>query len=104
MGTLGMKYYLEHRDGLCGHSNYEDIEAMDEMIPYDLIHKLLKDIRRLQALAIKTRDEVNALSPDGDAYGMTAENVFDGDYYDHPALERYIELFEGDALIPWEFW
>ena len=33
---------------------------------------------------------------------LTAENVFSGIYDDHPALDRYIKLFEGDALIPWE--
>jgi len=102
MSALEIKYYLENRDWLCEHSNYEDIEAMDEMIPYDLIHELLKDIRRLQTLVMETRDEVNALSPIGKVYDMTAENVFSGIYDDHPALDRYIKLFEGDALIPWE--
>jgi len=102
MSAFEMRYYLENRDWLCEHSNYVDIEAMDEMIPYDLIHELLKDIRRLQTLVMETRNEVNALSPIGKVYDMTAENVFSGNYDDHPALDRYIKLFEGDALIPWE--
>jgi len=103
MSVLEMKYYLENRNWFCEHSNYEDIEAMDEMIPYDLIHELFKDIRRLEALVMETRDEVNALSLDRKAYVMTAENVSNGIYYDHPAIERYIQIFESDALIPWEF-
>ena len=103
MSAYEMKYYLENRDWLCEHSNYEDIEAMDEMIPYDLIHELLKDIRRLQALVMETRDEVNALSPTCIVYDITSENIFNGVYNDHPALDRYIKLFEVDALIPWEF-
>ena len=98
-----MRYYLENRDWLCEHCLYDEIEAMDEMIPYDLIHELLKDIRRLQALVMETRDGVNALSPGREVYDVTAENVFDGVYYDHPAIDRYIELFESDALRPWEF-
>jgi len=97
-----MKYYLENRDWLCEHTTNDEIEAMDEKIPYDLIHELLQDIRRLTALVIETRDEVNALSRDGDAYDITAENVFDGSYYDHPAIDRYIEIFEGEAIRPWE--
>ena len=103
MSTMEMRYYLENRDWLCEHSIHDDIEAMDEMIPYGLIHELLKDIRRLQALVMKTRDEVNALSPGGDAYDIIAENVFDGAYYDHPALDRYIKLFGGNVLLPWEY-
>jgi len=103
MSILEMKYYLENRDWLYEHSNYEDIEEMDEIIPYDLIHELLKDIRRLTALVMETRDEVNALSSGCMAYEVTAENVFNGLYYDHPAIDRYIQVFKNDALIPWEF-
>jgi len=103
MSILETKYYQENRDWLCEHSTYEEIEAMDEMVPYDLIHELLKDIKRLTTLVMETRDEVNALSQDRKVYDVTAENVFDGTYYDHPATERYIQLFKSDALIPWEF-
>ena len=102
MSILEIKYYLENRDWLCEQCSYEDIEAMDEMIPYDLIHDLLKDIKRLTALVMETRDEVNVLSPSCKAYDVIAENVFDGTYYDHPAIERYIQIFKDDALIPWE--
>ena len=103
MSTSEMKYYLENRDWLCEHCLCEEIEAMDEIAPYDLIHELLKDVRRLTALVMETRDEVNALSPTRKAYDVTAENMSDGSYYDHPALERYIQLFEDKALVPWEF-
>jgi len=102
MSTLEMKYYLDNRDWLCEHITCDEIEAMDEMVPYDLVHELLKEIRRLTTMVMETRDEVNALSPGREVYDMTAENVFNGIYFDHPALERYIELFEGDALVPWE--
>ncbi|MCL1981699.1 MAG: hypothetical protein FWG53_01230 [Clostridiales bacterium] len=102
MSAYEMKCYLENRDWLCEHSNYEDIEAMDEMIPYDLVHELLKEIRRLTEMVMEARAEVNALSLGGEVYDFLAENVSGGIYFDHPALERYIELFEGDALIPWE--
>lgn len=103
MSTMEMKYYLENRDWLCEHYLYEEIEAMDEMIPYDLIHELLKDIRRLVALALETRNEVNALSPGREIYDVPVENLLDGIYYDHPALDRYIQLFKDEALVPWEF-
>jgi hypothetical protein len=100
---MEMRYYLENRDWLIEHSNYDDIEAADEIVPYDLIHELLGDIDRLTTMVMKTRGEVNALSTDGDVYGPTAENVFNGIYHDHPALGRYLEIFGDEALKPWEF-
>jgi hypothetical protein len=103
MSAIQMRHYLQNRGWLIEHSNCDDIEAADEMVAYGLIHELLGDIKRLAAMAMETRDEVNALSGDGDVYGMTAENVLDGMYCDHPALDRYVEMFGSEAPKPWEF-
>jgi len=83
---------------------YDDdsLDAMEEMIPYELIHALLADIRRLENIVIFTREEVNRLSSGVLAYDMTAGNVSDGTYYDFPAMKRYMELFGDAAIIPWE--
>ena len=84
------------------HYDLDTLDFMEEMPPYELIHALLADIRRLENLVILTRDEVNRLSSGVLAYDMTAENVYDGSYYDFPALKRYMELYGEWAIIPWE--
>jgi len=84
------------------HYDVDSLDIMEEMIPYELIHALLTDIRRLENLVIQTREEVNRLSSGALAYDMTAQDVSDGSYYDSPALRRYIELYAQWAVIPWE--
>ena len=80
----------------------DDEAAMErEMVPYALIHSLIKDVRRLGQMVMETREEVNRLSQTGRVYGMTAENVFDGSYYDHPAISRYAELYGNGAIKIW---
>jgi len=103
MFVTGCRYFLKNRSWFCEYMNYDDVELMDEMIPYDLIHALLGDIHRLAYLVMETRSEVNVLAPDVPVYDMFAKNVFDGIYDDHPAIDRYIELFGDEALQPWEF-
>ena len=81
-----------------------DTEAalIEEMAIYELVHALMKDVRRLSSLVMETREEVNRVSPNGKLYDMTAENVFDGSYYDLPAISRYIELYGDEAIKIWE--
>ena len=102
MSVTSCCYSLKIRNWFCEHMNY-DVELIDEMIPYDLIHVLLGDVRRLVYLVMETRSEVNVFAPDGPVYDMLAENLFNGTYDDHPAIDRYIELFGDEALPPWEF-
>jgi hypothetical protein len=81
----------------------DTIEAMEEQGFCCLIHNLLKDIKRLEAMVADTREEVNALLPKGEPrYDLTWENVINGCYWNDPAMERYLEVFEGHAIIPWE--
>ena len=84
------------------HYDTDTLDLMEEMVPYELIHVLLADIRRLENLVIATRDEVNCLSSGALVYDMTAQDVSDGSYYDSPVLKRYMELFGEWAIIPWE--
>ena len=66
-----------------------------------LIHRLLRDRRRLEQMVIKTREEVNAIATPGTDlfYDMTAENVFDRSYSEMPAFKQYEELFGEEALL-----
>ena len=89
------EYAREHYDD-------DTLDLMEEIFPYELIHVLLADIRRLENLVIATRDEVNSLSSGALVYEMTAQDVSDGSYYDSPVLKRYMELFGEWAIIPWD--
>jgi hypothetical protein len=82
------------------HCDEDTIALMTEMIPYELIHRLLKENLRLCNLIIDTRKEVNALAQDdkNPVYSMTAENVFCGIDDEHPAMERYLALYEEHAV------
>jgi len=84
------------------HYDDDTLDAMEEMVPYELIHALLAEICRLENLVIHTREEVNNLSSGALAYDMPAQDVSDGSYYDSPALRRYMELYAQWAIIPWE--
>ena len=79
-----------------------DAALRQEMVPYELIHALVKDVRRLEQMVIETREEVNRLSPDGVVYDMTGENVFNGIYWELPAVKRHIELYGDEAEELWE--
>jgi hypothetical protein len=83
------------------HYDTDTIASMEEMLPYELIHALLNDIRRLEKLVMDTRTEVHRLSTKGAGYHLFAQDVHDGTYYDHPALSRYIDLFGSEAIVPW---
>lgn len=84
------------------HFDIDTLAEIEERLPYELIHALLADIKRLEYLVMETREEVNSLSSSGLVYDMTAENLYDGTYYCHPSLKRYFEYFEDEAIIPWE--
>ena len=86
-------YNLADADFDFEHYDVYELAMIEEMRTYELIHALLADIRRLARLVMDTREEVNNLSPGGIVYYMTAEDVFDGTYYDHPAMKRYFEIY-----------
>ena len=70
---------------------------------YDLIDALLVNTIRLEHLVADTRDEVNSLIPHGEPphYYMTYEDVSDGAFFSHPAMERYIKYYGKYACKPW---
>ena len=74
----------------------------DEVDAYNLIHALVKDVRRLENMVMKTREEVNRLSMEGKVYDLICENVSNGIYYCLPAMDNYIEMFGDDAVKLWE--
>jgi hypothetical protein len=98
-----MSYILVDEGWL--HELCDDEHALEEeFVPYKLIHALIDDVQRLQQMIIETREEVNRLSPNGVVYDLTAENVFNGTYHEFPAMKRYAELYEGEAIRIWENW
>ena len=89
-------------DGYCNEI-YDDcqIDLMDEMLPYELIHLLLDDILRLQCLVVETRIEVNnrAKAEELPVYLILDQDIANYTYYDHPAMSRYQELYEEYAIV-----
>jgi hypothetical protein len=86
------------------HCDDDTIALIKEMIPYELICRLLKENLRLGDLLMNTREEVNSLASLAEngknpVYPLTAENVFGGIGDDHPAMERYFELYEDHAAV-----
>jgi hypothetical protein len=56
-------------------------------------------------MVVDTRREVDALTPKDShpRYGPDLmDDVFNGVYHDHPALERYLEIYGEHAIVPWE--
>jgi len=94
-------YILEDISHIQGTMDYYHI-TNDEIEAYNLIHALVKDVRRLENMVMKTREEVNRLSMEGEVYDMISENVSNAIYYDLPAMDSYIELFGDDAVKLWE--
>jgi len=94
-------YILEDMSHIQGLTEYDHITD-GEMDAYNLIHALIKDVKRLEQMVIETREEVNRISMDGKIYDVTCENVLNGIYYDLPAMDNYIEMFGEDAIKLWE--
>ena len=94
-------YILEDISHIQGTIDYYHITD-GEIEAYNLIHALVKDVRRLENMVIKTREEVNQLSMESEVYDVICENVSNGIYYDLPAMDNYIEMFGADAVKLWE--
>ena len=97
-----MSNYILVDEGWLHELTDDDAALEEEMVPYTLIHALIKDICRLQNMVIETREKVNEISPKGEIYDLLCENVFNGIYYDLPAMDRYAELFGDEAIKLWE--
>ena len=84
------EYFFEHYD-------LDFVLTMQELEIYQLVDFLVHDVRRLALLVMETRDQVNTLANKLKSveppYPLTAENVWDASYDDHPAMLRYLELF-----------
>jgi len=91
-------------DYLLERYNCYELEMMEEMVPYELIHQLLDDILRLEYMVMDTRDEVNRLIPVSKPrpYPTISQDVCCGVYYDHPAMVRYLDLYGDHAIVLWE--
>jgi hypothetical protein len=75
---------------------YDDLKK--EMEFCELIDFLLIEQRRLQRLLIETRQEVNIFSKPGlEPYPLAAENLFNCQLDDHPAMLKYYELYGNDT-------
>ena len=79
----------------CEHYDIDSIVLNHECEIFDLVYFLMRDIDRLCQLVLDTRSQVNAFAVghDDPPYPMTAENLYDASYDDHPAMLRYLKLF-----------
>ena len=62
---------------------------------FELVDFLMRDRDRLCQLVSDARSEVNAFAVRHGVlpYLLTAENLYDCSYDDHPAMLRYLELY-----------
>jgi hypothetical protein len=83
------------------HCDDDTITLIREMIPYELIHRLLKENLRLCNSIADTRKEMNSFLQGGNdpIPALPSENLFCGVCDDHPAMERYIELYGEHAVV-----
>jgi hypothetical protein len=84
-----------------GHYDDDAIEEILEGLPYELIHILLSELKRLAEMVVATRVEVNALTPQGmgEPYPDIASDILNMSFYDHPAVRRYEELYQLDGVV-----
>jgi hypothetical protein len=84
-----LTYFIEE------HCDDDTRMLMEDMIPYELIHRLLQDRASLRQALMDTRREVNALTADKTRlpYPMLVQDMPGYYYDDHPALQRYQELY-----------
>jgi hypothetical protein len=82
------------------YADNDTITLMEEMIPYELIHDLLKQVSALTRALKKSRDEKKVLI-EGKSYTPYSTMTQDspGFCYDgHPAMERYLEIYREHAV------
>jgi hypothetical protein len=94
-----MNYAYRDDDSLTSfieeHCDEDTRMVMEEMIPYELIHFLLRDRAVFVGALVNTRDEVNVLTEDKTRlpYPNPTRNLPGCCFDDHPAMERYQMLY-----------
>ena len=99
---MGMREEGWQRRSIWEYYDLESIAFHQEVMAYALIDFLLHDNSRLSQLVLEAREQANifaCLSKEDMPYLMSAENVFDCSYDDHPAMIRYRELFRTDDQL-----
>jgi len=90
------KYLFEHYD-------LDSIRDIQEQEVFELVDFLRHDVERLGHLVMEAREHANILAARQQGldlpYLMTAENVWDASFDDHPATLRYLELYKGDCCM-----
>jgi hypothetical protein len=77
------------------HGLTDDEAALrEEMAPYELIDTLMKDVARLEQTVAETHKEVNRLSSGRVVYGNPFGDICNRSQRYHPAVKRYIELYD----------
>jgi hypothetical protein len=84
-------------------------ELAPEKSAYALVHEMAKDVVRFIELVMEARCEANMYSYDGQpVFPRVSDNLYVGEYIYDPAMERYLELYGGEAVtlregaIDWE--
>jgi len=89
--------WLNKNEELLEIYDIEEIMLIQEYEIYELVDFLMNDVQRLCCLVMEAREQANIFAVKLKCadlpYPMTAENVFDGSFDDHPAMTRYLELY-----------
>jgi hypothetical protein len=86
---------------MADHFDQDSTLFQKETAAYELIDFLLHELHRVRALAMEARIHTNRLLPDRmhPIYPLLSENLYDCSLDDHPAIQRYRELY-GVYAVP----
>jgi hypothetical protein len=101
MGKSNKRY---HEESITEHDDLDGILFIQECEIFALVDFLVQDVGRLCLLVMEARGQANVFASAMGCrmmdlpYFMTAEDVFDGSFDNHPAMRRYRDLFGGGPL------
>jgi hypothetical protein len=95
---MGKSYKWHDATSLTEHYDLESILFIQECEIYKLVDFLIRDRERLCSLVMEAREQANTFAAkqhnvESPPYLMSAEDVYNDIFDDHPAMCRYKELF-----------
>jgi hypothetical protein len=103
--SINKRYYWLYKNGrLLDDHDIAGILFMQEYEIYELVDFLIRDVQRLRCFVMEAREKANKFATKKLKsvflpYLMTAEDVYDYSFNDHPAMIRYFELYGGGDKI-----
>ena len=82
------------------HYDMDSIMLHHECENFELVDFLMRDRDRVCQLVLEARSQANAFAVgyNDPPYLLTAENLHDASYDEHPAMHRYLELFRSNEF------